>query len=117
MVADIFTFAPKEKFDTITLFGNDLGIGGTVARTKKLLEKLKNLLSKNGQILAITRNFHHNAYKEMKLIPQWKNIVGPEFGWLIFQSDFIVNLCQEQGLKIDIMSTTWKYQLLKITIK
>ena len=114
-VADIFTFSSKEKFDTITLFGNDLGIGGTVRGTKKLLRTLKGLLNKNGQILAITRNFNRADYKEMKLTPIWKNKTGLTHGWFIFSINFLSKLCEEQDLKLEILSASWKYRLVKIT--
>ena len=117
IVADIFKYSPKQKFDTITLFGNDLGIGGTVRKTKKLLQGLKSLLKNDGQILAIIRNYSHGDYKEMTLIPMWKKKVGPKFGWLIFNINFLSVLCKEQNLNMQVISTNWKYSLVKMIKK
>ncbi|MCF7794896.1 class I SAM-dependent methyltransferase [Patescibacteria group bacterium] len=93
--ADIFSYLPKQKFDTVTLFGNNLGIGGTVRKTKKLLQVMKSLLKNDGQILATITNYHHSDYKEMTLTPMWKNKIGPKFGWLIFNINFLFDLCKE----------------------
>ena len=41
----------KQKFDTILLLMNGTGIFGTLSETSKYLQKLKSLLSPNGQIL------------------------------------------------------------------
>ena len=99
------------------MFGNDLGIGGTVRKTKKLLQVLKSLLKNDGQILAIIRNYSHGDYKEMTLTPMWKKKVGPKFGWLIFNINFLSDLCKEQNLNMKVISTNWKYSLVKLTKK
>jgi len=39
-VANIFTWKPRQKFDTIALIENNLGIAETPEKTKKLLKKL-----------------------------------------------------------------------------
>ncbi len=115
IVANIFTYKPKGKFDTITFFGNNLGIGGVVAKTKKLLQILRHLLKRNGQILAITHNYNDSDYKEMTLTPIWKGRHGSKFGWLIFNNNFFSKLCREENLKLQVISTSWKYRLVKIT--
>lgn len=69
IVADIFTFSEKKKFDTITFLENNLGIGGTINNTKKLLKKLSVLLKDNGQILAISRNLCNKDYFSIELNP------------------------------------------------
>lgn len=117
VVADIFKYLPKQKFDTITLFGNDLGLGGTVRKTKKLLEVLKSLLKNDGQILAITRNYTHGDFKEMTLTPVWKKKTGPSFGWIIFNIYFLSDLIEKQGLNSEIISTNSSYRLVRITKK
>lgn len=43
------------EFDTVILFGNNLGIGGTVPRLCKMLRELYRITSSRGRILATTR--------------------------------------------------------------
>ena len=114
IVANIFSYKPNRKFDTITFFGNNLGIGGTVDKTEKLLQNLKHLLKRDGQILAITHNYNAGNYKEMILTPIWKNRHGSKFDWLIFNNNFLSKLCLEQNLKLQVISTSWKYRLVRI---
>ncbi|MCL4392599.1 class I SAM-dependent methyltransferase [Patescibacteria group bacterium] len=45
VVADIFN-SHERKFDTITCFENNLGIGETIEKTSELLRKLSSLLKK-----------------------------------------------------------------------
>lgn len=115
IVADIFTFRPKQKFDTITLFGNDLGIGGSVSGTKKLLKILREMLKRDGQILAILRNYNDSDYRLMKLTPIWKNRSGPKFNWILLNTDFVSELCKEQKLESKVIAESWKYKVVKIT--
>jgi SAM-dependent methyltransferase len=115
ITADIFSFSTKQKFDTITLFGNNFGIGGTVRNTKKLLQILKTLLKPKGQILAIARNYDATDYKELSLTPIWKNRVGKNFAWLIFSISFLSKLCKEQKLNLTIISKSNKYSVIRIT--
>lgn len=117
IVADIFSYSPKQKFNTITLFGNDIGIGGTIKRTKVFLQVLKKLLEDDGQILAVVRNYTRGEYGEMTLTPIWKKKIGPKFGWIIFNIEFLNKLCTEQNLQLKIVSASWKYKLVKISKK
>jgi SAM-dependent methyltransferase len=41
-------------FDTIVLFGNNLGICGTLSRFRRMLKELHRITSSNGRILATT---------------------------------------------------------------
>lgn len=115
LVADIFSFRTDQKFDTILLFGNDLGVGGTPEKTKKLLGILKNILKENGQILGIIRTYSRGDYKQMRLTPIWKNKTGTSFDWILFSENFVKNLCKAVGLKLETISTSWKYKVLHIT--
>jgi 2-polyprenyl-3-methyl-5-hydroxy-6-metoxy-1,4-benzoquinol methylase len=69
IVADIFTFSENKKYDTITFLENNLGIGGTIDKTRKLLRKISILLKDNGQILAISRNLRNKDYFSIELKP------------------------------------------------
>jgi SAM-dependent methyltransferase len=55
------------EFDTVILFGNNLGLGGTVSRSRRMLRELHRITSSRGRILATTRqpsttNPVHRAY-------------------------------------------------------
>jgi SAM-dependent methyltransferase len=55
------------EFDTVILFGNNLGLGGTVSRFRRMLRELHRITLPQGRILATTRqpsttNPAHRAY-------------------------------------------------------
>jgi SAM-dependent methyltransferase len=43
------------EFDTVVLFGNNLGLGGTIPRFRRMLRELHRVTSARGRILATTR--------------------------------------------------------------
>lgn len=114
-VANIFTFPTKNKFDTITLLENNLGIGGTVDKTKKLLKKLSKLLKKEGQILAIiSRRSENKKYIKVELKPIYKQKIGKKFNWINFNINFLYDLCKKEGLQLKILKTTKESYLISI---
>ena len=113
-VADIFTFPTTKKYDTITFLGNNLGIGGTVNRTKRLLKKLSNLLKSNGQILAIARNLPDRKFVEVEIRPIWNQKVGPKFGWIHFNINYLSELCQQAEFRLKVLQGNQYSCLLRI---
>jgi len=116
-VADIFTFPTIKKYDTITFLGNNLGIGGTVNRTKRLLKKLSILLKKDGQILAIVRRLPHKKYVKVEIEPIWNQKVGPKFGWIHFNTDFLSDLFEQAGFRLKVLQGNQHSCLLRIVKK
>ena len=70
MAAQELGFAPS-SFDTILLLGNNFGICGTMARTQFMMEQLHQMTSKNGILIATSRDVtktskpQHIAYQEL----------------------------------------------------
>ena len=62
---------PEGHFDTAVMFGNNLGIGGDIPETRRMLEGLHRVIKDDGIIIASTRdplktdNPVHLAYHEM----------------------------------------------------
>jgi len=114
IVADIFTFPENKKYDTVTFLENNLGLGGSIDKTKKLLKKLSILLKKDGQILAISRNLQNKKYFSIELNPVWKNKIGPKFGWIHFNINFLSDLCEEAGLHLKVLQGNQHSCLVRI---
>ena len=73
-VADVCKPLPFRDgaFDTVLLFGNNLGIGGTLSKFRAILRELHRVTSPRGRILATTRqpsttNPVHRAYLQNNL--------------------------------------------------
>ncbi|MFX1571359.1 MAG: class I SAM-dependent methyltransferase [Promethearchaeota archaeon] len=103
-VADIYKYNPAKKYDTITLFENNLGLGGTLSKTKRLFKILAKLLKRNGQIIAIMR---HTDYREKfyssKYIPLLNGKPAKKFRWFYFNINFLPIFCYKSNLKLEIL--------------
>lgn len=114
---DIFKFKFNKKFDTITLLENNIGLGGNIVNTKKLLNKLKGLLNKDGQILMIIRNINDRNYFKIKLRPRWKGIEGGEFEWISFNINYLEDFLLKLGFSFEMLGKDEKSFLIKATCK
>ncbi len=79
-VADIFKFHSKNKFDTITFLENNMGMGGSVNKTRQLLKILSRLLKDGGQILAISAKLN-NSLKNTKYFYRELKTCMEKTGW------------------------------------
>ena len=116
-VANIFKFQTNKKFDTIVLLENNLGMAGTLKRTKQLLKILTNLLNKKGQILTNASDVPKGTYLEEELTPIWKSKKGQKFRWIRFNSKFLKELCEEAKLNLEIIDRDKYHYLARITKK
>ena len=113
IVADIFKLKTDKKYNTITLLENNIGLGGNISNTNKLIKKLKDLIDKDGQILLILRKIEDKKYYEIEMYPHWKKLVGGKIKWISFNVDYLIKLLSEQGLKTIIVDQDDKNYLLK----
>ncbi len=104
-VADIFNYNPVKLYDTITLLENNIGLAGTLSKTKKLFKILTKLLKKNGQIIAIMRHTdYRKKYYSSKYIPLWKGKIAKKFRWFYFNINYLPRFCHKYNLKLDILN-------------
>jgi SAM-dependent methyltransferase len=107
---------PKTFFDTILLFGNNIGIPGTIQGLENFLNRLFFLSAKGGRILLTSLNIsktkekHHLAYQqanreqgkyigEIKLRVEYNGKVGPWFPWLLIESETLTAIAKNCGWK------------------
>jgi SAM-dependent methyltransferase len=114
-VADIFKLKIKEKFDTIVLLENNLGMAQTIPKTKKLLKILGSLLNEKGQILTNVRDVTTGDYFDGKMRMVWKNKKGDWISWISFSSKFLKNICESVGMKMRVLDKDKYHYLAKIT--
>ena len=118
-VTDIFKpkFKPK-SFDAILLFGNNIGLGGTLDGAKKLLRICRKLTKDNGILLLTTTDVkitkekvHKRYYRRNKRLGryigivkfriEYKDIIGNWFNWIHLEEHVLRRLASESGWKID----------------
>ncbi|MFX0029517.1 MAG: class I SAM-dependent methyltransferase [Candidatus Hermodarchaeota archaeon] len=104
-VADIFKYSPRKKYDTITLFENNIGLAGTYSKTSKMFTILTTLLKNNGQIIAIIRHTdYRRKYYSSKYKISWKGkIYRKGFRWLYFNIGYLQKFCNSFNLKLKIV--------------
>jgi len=117
VAGDIFKFKTKIKYSTITLFENNIGIAGSVNRTKVLLKKLFLLLEDKGQILIVLRNAKGKEFVQVTLQPTWKDIKGEKFKWIIYDKDYLKKLCSQMNLNLEVLMSEDNNHLIRITRK
>ena len=103
-VADIFKYKPSGDYDTITLLENNLGLGGTLLKTKKLFKILAKLLKPDGRIIAIIRHTDYKKkYYSSEYLPLWNGSLGKKFRWFYFNIKFLRKFCNKFKLKLEIL--------------
>jgi SAM-dependent methyltransferase len=93
-----------EKFDTLLLLMNGIGICGTLDRLDEFFEQCRNLLNPKGQILldssdilfmfeeedgSVNINLNSNYYGEVEYRFGYKNETGQWFNWLFIDFDLL----------------------------
>jgi SAM-dependent methyltransferase len=108
----------NETFDTILLLMNGTGIFGTLAETAKYLQKLKSLLSPNGQILIDSSDIIYmfdededgskwipgeGYYGELTFTLSYKNQTEAPFPWLYLDYNTLQNAAHANGLQCELI--------------
>ncbi|MEC4005901.1 class I SAM-dependent methyltransferase [Flavobacterium sp. SUN052] len=108
----------NEKFDTILLLMNGTGIFGTLSETAKYLQKLKSILTPNGQILIDSSDIIYmfnenedgsflvpadNYYGELTFIISYKNQTEEPFPWLYLDYNTLQNAVIANGLQCELI--------------
>ncbi len=117
-VQNILDLDVKEKYDTILLLMNGTGIFGTLANTSKYLQKLKSVLSPNGQILIDSSDIIYmfdededgskwipadGYYGELTFTISYKNEREAAFPWLYLDYNTLQNAAHSNGLECELI--------------
>ena len=108
----------NEKFDTILLLMNGTGIFGTLLDTSNYLQKLKSLLTPNGQILIDSSDIIYmydknedgsyllpadGYYGELTFTISYKNEVEDLFPWLYMDYNTLQNVAYANDLRCELI--------------
>jgi SAM-dependent methyltransferase len=110
------------EFDTVILFGNNLGLGGTVPRFRRMLRELHRITSPQGRILATTRqpsttNPIHRAYLyrnlargraigQIRLRLVFNDRRGPWFDLLLLAPTDLMQIASKENWQLTNVMTT-----------
>lgn len=116
--SSIFDFISLEKFDTILMLMNGIGVAGTIEGYKLLLVKLKTLLNKNGKIIfdsadisylfqtedgEMMININDDYFGELSYQFEYKNEKSKNFNWLFLQFDIAAMYAEECGYECKLI--------------
>lgn len=111
--ADIFGFA-GERFDTLLLLMNGIGLAGDLDSLAGFLERCKGLLNEGGQLLFDSSDIAYlyedpdvpkpAAYRgEVSFQYEYRNERGAPFPWLYVDQDTLIDLGQRLGWVVQIL--------------
>jgi SAM-dependent methyltransferase len=106
-----------EKYDTLLLLMNGLGLAGTIMGLGKFLQHLKTLLKPGGIILAESSDLLYFAedeeidealnadhyYGEVKYKLEYKGETGKPFKWLFVDIDSLKNIALKNGFEMELL--------------
>lgn len=125
---NFFEIELDEKYDTITLFENGLGMAEEIERVEKLLKKATSLLSKDGQILTIGRFPFDRSIAEpapeyiiSRITPIYKDREGEPFSWINLNPNKLKEICTKLSLKYEFLGDDYSdeyglYYLVRISL-
>lgn len=113
-VADIFTTTFQEKFDTIIMLMNGIGLCGQLGKVPELLNRLKNILSPGGQIIFDSSDVAYlyedeeevvkpqdHYYGEITCAYEYKGVKSAYFKWLYIDRLEMERIATAQGWKFE----------------
>lgn len=103
VIGDIFTYKFSNKYDTITLIGNDIALAGTNFRLKKMLNIFYKLLNENGQVLLIIRHVQTLKYWYVVFTPQYDDHFGIPFKLLFLNVNYFLKFSLKYGFRGTIL--------------
>lgn len=113
---------PGAPYDTILLFGNNIGIAGDLAGAERLLRRLREVVTPDGQLLIASRNVHttrdqqHLTYSQrnldddrqagqMRMRMEYRGMIGGWFDWLHPTPDELHHIAAQSAWRVDTLKT------------
>lgn len=121
-----------EKYDTLLMLMNGLGIAGTLDNLEYTLLKAKSHLTKNGKILCDSSDIKYlyeddeggywvdlNAgyYGNFKFQMKYKNHTSDWFDWLYVDFDNLKKIAEKIGFNVELIFEEESQYLVELTIK
>ncbi|KAA9345820.1 class I SAM-dependent methyltransferase [Adhaeribacter soli] len=114
--ADFWQFQPSEKYDTILLLMNGVGLAGTLEKLPEFLNLLKSWLNPGGQILlessdilymfeeedgSVLLNLNSGYYGEVEYQMAFNRKTGPAFPWLFIDYALLHDYATQAGFEVN----------------
>lgn len=113
-----------EKYDTVLILMNGLGLAGTLSNLTSTLKKWKTLLNHDGKILVDSSDIsylyedlpkpNNHYYGEVKYQYEYNYKKGHWFDWLYADQDTLIKHAKQAGLEVEILMTDENDQYLAL---
>lgn len=112
ITGNLFDFNPEEKYDTLLLMMNTVGLAGELQNLESLFSKLKSFLNPNGQILFDSSDISYlyeddlpadKYHGEMEYQYQYGDLKGEWFKWLYIDFDTAKNHASKVGINLELV--------------
>ncbi len=112
----------KEKYDTLLLLMNGIGLAGSLSNVPKFLEKCVKLLNEGGQILLDSSDISY-LYEDESEQPkgylgnirykyEYNGNIGQWFDWVYVRQQELIDTCSSMGINCEILMTDENDQYL-----
>lgn len=132
-VAEQDFFTITEKYDTILMLMNGIGIVGTIASLPSFFNHINNILTDNGQLILDSSDISYvfeeedgiiylpegdRYYGELEYQMQYRDIKGDSFPWLYIDFETLQDIAQKSGFNVELLQAGEHYDYLaRITRK
>lgn len=125
MEQDFFTV--KERYDTILMLMNGIGIVGSIDRLPSFFNHIDSILSKGGQLLLDSSDICYlfeeedgiiylpegeDYYGELQYTMQYKDTIGKPFPWLYIDFPTLSGIASECGFHAELVAEGEHYDYL-----
>lgn len=120
-------FTVTDKYDTILMLMNGIGIVGTLDRLSTFFNHTNRILAPGGQVLCdssdlryvfenedgvIDAPYPNRYYGELSYHMQYRQTIGNQFNWLYIDPKTLTIFAQRHGFKVDIVAEGDNYDFL-----
>lgn len=120
-------FTVTEKYDTILMLMNGIGIVGTIDNLPSFFKHIDTILSDNGQVLLDSSDISYifededgiiylpegdKYYGELQYLMQYKEIKGESFPWLYIDFETLQVIAQQNGFMAELIHSGEHYNYL-----
>jgi len=125
---DIFSFKPTQKFDTLLLLMNGIGLSGTLAGLRRFLKQAQSLLLPDGQLIFDSSDVAYlyedepfpmnHYYGEIKCCYEYKKHKSKWLTWLYIDQKMLYYEASGAGWKTEVLMEDNNNQYLaRLTLK
>lgn len=122
IVGDILNFKSEEKYDTILMLMNGIGLTGSLPIFEKFIREAKSLLNAEGQILFDSSDISYlyedlprptdKYFGEVSYQYEYKGQKGDWFNWIYIDKATIVKIAEANGWQAEILLEDGEDQFL-----